>query len=897
MKDSKLFKGIMIALAVITIIITTGPVNKYMRRVLTSVNDVNNDVDIKATFKYLDKDDQPIKPGEKIYVFISQEDGGGGNRVTLTLEANEGEKKFTKIYSQNGDSNINGDLEGEYFVKVAIPTNGHEKDEVKDSAKFEPNNYKVYNPNDIYNGSYVVSYNSKINISGNKEVSLEITFKEKEGTRYKYSDVVEPLDLETNFGIFTRHLWLEADSEATIAVQNAEKITSNFGLSDKNYEGLQKVIESRKVTINKTYTKNGSPLSGQDVTIQLISKTNNDNKIESKCKTNSDGKCSVTFDKLEDGIYDVFEIIDGKTLKNGGTITDKDGNKITSSFSKEYVDFSSYSDLDKLYYNYNYVGSANTTNQNQVELNKMRGPGTLAVGTDELYNTYSGHQEFKKEGQEVTVVKPGTTEYPTIDFNSEFDKLNNLSTNLAKAIDSEILKVYYLSSSDIEKSDIDFKSEGKEYILVNVDCTGLNKDLKIGGKNKRDGKTLVSDEDSFIYNDAEKVIYNFYTMYGDTAKPYEKNIEIDGATTGIFLAPSATVNGANGNHSGTIIALNYHHTKGEVHQKVKPKNMSTSLDITNIMTTEETNEVKVRKVDVSKNPVKGATMELLNSNGVVIETWVTNGSDHVFAATLNIGEKYTIRETKAPEGYQLVDDYTFEYKGSEVIELIDTKVLVKKISEDGQYLEGATLQILDQNEKVIEQWVTTKQPYSVKEKLVVGQKYILRELQAPEEYEKSEDIEFVLSSNEDKEITMTDTKVKVQVEPKIVTLKLDQNQNLLSGAELQILDKNGKVIEEWVTDGSEHIIEAQLNIGETYILHEKSAPKGYKVADDIEFKVENTTEVQEIKMIDERIKKVAGIVETFDSIKKYFELFIISLILLVGSFLIYTNPIKKKLSK
>ena len=52
---------------------------------------------------------------------------------------------------------------------------------------------------------------------------------------------------------------------------------------------------------------------------------------------------------------------------------------------------------------------------------------------------------------------------------------------------------------------------------------------------------------------------------------------------------------------------------------------------------------------------------------------------------------------------------------------------------------------------------------------------------------------------------------------------------------MQILDKDGNVVDEWVSDGTEHI--SMLPEGD-YILHEKSAPEGYVTAADKTFKVE-----------------------------------------------------------
>ena len=85
---------------------------------------------------------------------------------------------------------------------------------------------------------------------------------------------------------------------------------------------------------------------------------------------------------------------------------------------------------------------------------------------------------------------------------------------------------------------------------------------------------------------------------------------------------------------------------------------------------------------------------------------------------------------------------------------------------------------------------------------------------------------------------------------KVVIHKLDDNNKPVSGAKLQILDKDKNVVEEWTSDGADHIIEAKLIVGETYTLHEVSAPEGYEIAKDIEFTVKDTAEEQEVKMID-----------------------------------------------
>ena len=55
----------------------------------------------------------------------------------------------------------------------------------------------------------------------------------------------------------------------------------------------------------------------------------------------------------------------------------------------------------------------------------------------------------------------------------------------------------------------------------------------------------------------------------------------------------------------------------------------------------------------------------------------------------------------------------------------------------------------------------------------------------------------------------------------------------LEGAKLQVIDKDGNVIDEWVSGNKSHTIEG-LKVGETYTLREEIAPDDFVKATDIE---------------------------------------------------------------
>ncbi|MBQ3468815.1 MAG: hypothetical protein IJH18_01985, partial [Bacilli bacterium] len=68
----------------------------------------------------------------------------------------------------------------------------------------------------------------------------------------------------------------------------------------------------------------------------------------------------------------------------------------------------------------------------------------------------------------------------------------------------------------------------------------------------------------------------------------------------------------------------------------------------------------------------------------------------------------------------------------------------------------------------------------------------------------------------------------------VITVKVDGEGVALVGATLQILDSNGNVVDEWVSDGKEHI--SMLPEG-TYTLHEAGTPAGYTTSEDKTFTV------------------------------------------------------------
>ena len=100
-------------------------------------------------------------------------------------------------------------------------------------------------------------------------------------------------------------------------------------------------------------------------------------------------------------------------------------------------------------------------------------------------------------------------------------------------------------------------------------------------------------------------------------------------------------------------------------------------------------------------------------------------------------------------------------------------------------------------------------------------------------------------------LTMLDAPTRVKISKADIT-----NHEEIPGATLRVLDKDGNVVDEWVSEKTPHYMEAVLIAGETYTLEETLVPdnSGYVPANSIQFTVEDGGKVQHVFMQDDYTK-------------------------------------------
>ena len=325
-------------------------------------------------------------------------------------------------------------------------------------------------------------------------------------------------------------------------------------------------------------------------------------------------------------------------------------------------------------------------------------------------------------------------------------------------------------------------------------------------------------------------------------------------------------------------------------------------------------QVSISKSTVSDKEVVGALMQIIDEGGNVVDEWTSEGKVH-FANNLEEGKSYTLHEDLSPLGLNLANDIEFEItydKVNQKVEMIDTINEVSKVKEDGSLLKDAELTVVSNKTKqIVDRWTTGQHVFDVTEDmqsqikenkkaegmyideddstitysisknkdrddyrlvfvkdgtttyanidlngdetshmiegLIAGEEYVLRETKTPNGYATSKEQIFKVEDNKDISLTMVDEDIKVQISKQDIT-----NKKEIEGAKLKVVDKDGNNIDEWTSGKEPHMIK-NLNVGESYTLIEETAPQGYKIAESIDFKIEDTGAIQHVVMYDEHL--------------------------------------------
>ena len=271
--------------------------------------------------------------------------------------------------------------------------------------------------------------------------------------------------------------------------------------------------------------------------------------------------------------------------------------------------------------------------------------------------------------------------------------------------------------------------------------------------------------------------------------------------------------------------------------------------------------------------------------------------------------KYIVKEIAAPTGYTLSDEQypVVIAEDGDVIEITaENKAITVAISKEdiyGNELEGASIQLIDENGDIVDEWTSDGENHIITNIPAGG--YTLKEVAAPDGYIIATDISFTI--DEYGNVTVDSVEATAETEDGIPCVTMIDNTTIvkiskqdmttgteLAGANLQVIDKDGNIVEEWISTNEPHYIEAKLIANEIYTLREITAPDGYNTAEDIEFTVNADGSVTEVVMKDSKIITTTPTVPTGDAGKSPLGYILLFIGLVIVNVLLFTRKKKEE---
>lgn len=374
-------------------------------------------------------------------------------------------------------------------------------------------------------------------------------------------------------------------------------------------------------------------------------------------------------------------------------------------------------------------------------------------------------------------------------------------------------------------------------IEINPTFSINTNDFKLSSDNKylmTDSITITSniDYDNYLIsvdNNAVEVLDNNNNVISNNTinkgESFKLRVDLSKIDNPITVNISAIVNYTE------FEAYSYNPPKEDMQQSVasvlvpvsKQKVVSNSVSM-------PTGSLTIRKVDTENKPLEGANIEVIRkATNKTVANFETTTEDYVIDNLLP-GE-YEIKELSAPNGYYIDNESTNVIINDSNLnvtkEIINSKYIVriaKRTYDQGGFISGAVLNIVNSNNEVVET-ITTTNGYTFLDtsKLSEGT-YKVIEVTAPDGY-------FVNTEGEEFTIDKNHTNIEVIFHDEVnevIIDKKDEENNFVSGAVLRLIRvSDGKVIDEWTSTNEGHSVYS-LSKGE-YKVIEVTPPSGYSL--------------------------------------------------------------------
>ena len=252
----------------------------------------------------------------------------------------------------------------------------------------------------------------------------------------------------------------------------------------------------------------------------------------------------------------------------------------------------------------------------------------------------------------------------------------------------------------------------------------------------------------------------------------------------------------------------------------------------------------------TKDPIPNAKVDIIDKDGNVILSTITDNEGKVSKDDLPIGD-YTVKVTEVPNGYKVPYSQVGTVKANEVTTLIfevekNTGALdvIVRDKDTKEPIPNAKVDIVDKDGNVTS--TTTDNNGRVnKDKLPTGD-YTVKVTEVPNGYNPPEDQKTTIKKDETSTLIF---EVEKSVGALDVIVRDKDTKEAIPNASVQVLDKDGNVVESSITDSNGKISKDKLPIGD-YTIKVTKVPEKYKIPEDQKgtvYKNETTTIIFELE--------------------------------------------------
>ena len=323
-------------------------------------------------------------------------------------------------------------------------------------------------------------------------------------------------------------------------------------------------------------------------------------------------------------------------------------------------------------------------------------PGKTSITVTKAWEDFNDHNGIRPSEIKVQLYADGEAQGEEITLNAE-NQWTHIWTDLDERKAGELIDYTVKETENTDNYETTISGDAHTgYIITNTLKTGNLELEKLITGDLSDEKLTAEEKEALTFTITGPYDYQETVYYSDFAD-------------GKYLLSSLPLGEyqvieANAKIPGYVLTADYSVEEGTTEIL---HNETATVTITNNY---ETTSVKISKVDItSHEELEGAHLQIIDQEGNIVDEWDSTKTAHETTG-LRTGETYILRETVAPDDYNITNDTTFELNEDGTINTEKTTTTIK----DGILLVEDTMKEYSDADLTVTKHLTTNEGEEIK---------------------------------------------------------------------------------------------------------------------------------------------------------------------------------------